>query len=202
MVRESSIKPADSVLDLACGTGVVSKQVSRHLGKKGLLVGIDLSRIALEIAKKSVQFSNATFVEMDAENIAFNFKFDKILCQYALMFFPNVQKVLRSIKQIMKSDAKLVLAVHGLPAEVPYFSTIMSPIVNRIPDIRPEGTPTVHRFGNQDDLQTALSDAKFSNISIRKYNFSYDAGTFEEYWHDYMYSTANSIRAKDRKSVV
>src|SRR6267143_883029 len=67
---------------------------------------------------------------------------DKVLCQYALMFFPNVQKVLRSVKQIMKSGANLVLAVHGVSSEVPYFSAIMNPILTYIPDIRAEGTPT------------------------------------------------------------
>src|SRR5437870_4680107 len=170
LVREADIRPTDKVLELACGTGV--------------------------IAKKSIQFSNAIFIEMDAENIGFNFKFDKVLCQYALMFFPNVQRVLRSVKQVMKSGASLVLAVHGVPAEVPYFSAIMNPILTYIPDIRVEGTPTVHRFGNPNELQNELLDAGFSNISIKKYNFSYDAGTFEEYWYDYMHSTANSIRTK------
>src|SRR6267143_1188456 len=59
LVREAGIKPADNVLDLACGTGVVSKEVSHHIGKDGTLVGIDLSRTALVIAKNSIQFSNA-----------------------------------------------------------------------------------------------------------------------------------------------
>src|SRR5712692_7270706 len=139
LVREAGIRPADNVLDLACGTGVVSKEVSRHLGKDGVLVGIDLSRTALALAKKSIQSSNAAFLEMDAENIGFNFKFDKILCQYGLMFFPNVKKVLNSIKQIMQDNGKLVIAVHGLPDEVPYFSTIMDPILTHIPSIRPKG---------------------------------------------------------------
>ena len=52
LVREADIRSADNVLDLACGTGVVAKEVSRHLGKDGALVGIDLSRTALGIAKK------------------------------------------------------------------------------------------------------------------------------------------------------
>ncbi len=196
LVREANIKPTDSVLDVACGTGVVSKEASRHLGKDGLLVGIDLSRTALAIAKKSIQSSNATFLEMDAENIGFNFKFDKILCQYGLMFFPNVKKVLNSIKQIMQDNGKFVIAVHGLPDEVPYFSTIMDPILTHIPYIRPKGTPTVHRFGNPNDLHGELLDSGFSYISIRKYNFSYNAGTFEEYWQDYMRLTANVIRSE------
>jgi len=196
LVREAHIQPTDSVLDLACGTGVVSKEVSQYLDNDASLVGIDLSRTALTIARKSVQYSNATFLEMDAENMGFNFMFDKVLCQYGLMFFPNVKKVLNSIKQIMRSNAKLVLAVHGLPDKVPYFSSVMGPILKYIPDIRPEGTPTVHRFGNPNDLQDELLCAGFSDVLIKQYNFSYNAGTFEEYWQDYMHSTANLIKPK------
>ena len=51
LVKITEIKPDDKVLDVACGTGVVSKEISQFLGRKGLLVGIDLSRTGLEIAK-------------------------------------------------------------------------------------------------------------------------------------------------------
>src|SRR5437899_11783454 len=65
LVREADIRPTDKVLDLACGTGVIAKEVSRHLEKDGALIGIDLSRTALEIAKKSIQFSNTIFIDID-----------------------------------------------------------------------------------------------------------------------------------------
>lgn len=196
IVKISEIKPDDKVLDVACGTGVVSKEISQFLGRKGFLVGIDLSRTALDIAKRSIALPNANFVEMDAENIGFNFKFDKITCQYGLMFFPNSGKVLKSIYKILNPDGKLVLAVHGLPDDVPYFSIIMKPILKHIPDIRPEGTPTVHRFGNPYELKSELSKAGFLDVTVTKHEFVYEPGTFEEYWEDYMHSTANSIRAK------
>ncbi|MHB8601471.1 MAG: class I SAM-dependent methyltransferase [Nitrosotalea sp.] len=196
IVKMSSIKPDDKVLDVACGTGVVSKEISQVLGPQGLLVGIDLSRTALSIAKKSIVFENSNFVEMDAENIGFRFKFDKVTCQYGLMFFPDSVKVLKSIREILKDKGMLAVAVHGLAEDVPYFSTIMKPILENIPDIRPTGTPTVHRFGNPEDLKSELAKAGFSDITVVKYDFVYKPGTFEEYWEDYMKSTANSIRAK------
>lgn len=196
IVKLASIKPDDKVLDVACGTGVVSKEISQVLGPQGLLVGIDLSRTALSIAKKSIAFENSNFVEMDAENIGFRFKFDKVTCQYGLMFFPDSVKVLKSIKEILKDKGMLAVAVHGLAEDVPYFSTIMKPILEHIPDIRPTGTPTVHRFGNPEDLKSELAKAGFSGITVVKYDFVYKPGTFEEYWEDYMSSTANSIRAK------
>ncbi len=196
IVKVASIKPDDKVLDVACGTGVVSKEISQVLGPQGLLVGIDLSRTALAIAKKSIVFENSNFVEMDAENIGFRFKFDKVTCQYGLMFFPDSVKVLKSIREILKDKGMLAVAVHGLAEDVPYFSTIMKPILEHIPDIRPAGTPTVHRFGNPEDLKSELAKGGFSDITVVKYDFVYKPGTFEEYWKDYMKSTANSIRAK------
>jgi hypothetical protein len=41
-----------------------------------------------------------------------------------------------------------------------------------------------------------LTKAGFADTSVALYNFVYKPGTFEEYWEDYMYSTANSIRSK------
>jgi len=196
LVKAAEIKEDDAVLDIACGTGVVSKEVSYLLGNLGILVGIDISRIALGIAKKSIQFKNADFIEMDAENLGFKVNFDKIVCQYGLMFFPDANKALKSIRGIMKNDGKIAIAVHGTQSGVPYFSCIMNPILHHIPDIRVKGTPTVHRFGNPEDLLKELSTARFSDIKIQKFTFSYHTGTFEEYWTDYMNSTANSIWPK------
>ena len=196
IVKVANIKPDDKILDVACGTGVVSKEISQVLGPNGLLVGIDLSRTALNIARGTIAFENSMFLEMDAENIGLNFKFDKITCQYGLMFFPDTQKVLGSIRNILNHKGMLVVAVHGLAEDVPYFSTIMKPILEYIPDIRPAGTPTVYRFGNPQDLETELKKAGFESVSVTRHDFAYKPGTFEEYWDDYMHSTANSIRSR------
>jgi len=196
LVKASEIKHDDSVLDVACGTGVVSKEVSHLLGNSGTLVGIDISGVALGIAKKSIQFKNVDFIEMDAENLAFKVNFDKIVCQYGLMFFPDTNKALKSIRGIMKNDGRIAIAVHGTQAGVPYFSCIMNPILHHIPDIRVKGAPTVHRFGNPEDLLKELSTTGFSDIKIKKFTFVYNTGSFEEYWTDYMNSTANAIWPK------
>ncbi|HEV8404700.1 MAG TPA: class I SAM-dependent methyltransferase [Nitrososphaera sp.] len=181
------------VLDVACGTGVVSMQVAQLRGPPGMLVGIDFSRGALNIARSSVPTGH--FVEMDAENIGFELKFNRIVCQYALMFFPEPEQVLRRLWTLLKNGDKLAIAVHWTPEGVPYFNTVMRPVLRYKPDIRPEGTPTVHRFGSRTDLQRIIASARFSKISIEEFVYEYEAGTFEEYWSDYMSTTANSIRA-------
>lgn len=194
LVEVANIRPSNSVLDVACGTGAVSIQVAHLLGPSGVLVGIDFSRGALEIARSSVPTGN--FFEMDAENIGLvTRRFDRILCQYALMFFPDPAHVLSQLYELLKNGGRLAMAVHGTPEGVPYFSTVMEPVLRHIPDIRPKGTPTVHRFGDLSDLKEVITNAGFKDISIKELTFDYEAGTFEEYWSDYMSTTANSIRA-------
>jgi ubiquinone/menaquinone biosynthesis C-methylase UbiE len=192
LVKAADIRPNDRVLDVACGTGAVSMQVAGLLGPSGMLVGIDFSRGALDIARSSVLTGH--FFEMDAENIGLDMKFDRIVCQYALMLFPDPARVLRRLWTLLKAGGRLAITVHGTPEGVPYFSTVMEPVLRHIPDIRPEGAPTVHRFGNKADLQKEIASAGFSDIVIEEFVFEYEAGTFEEYWSDYISTTANSIR--------
>ena len=210
LVESAQINPNDIVLDLACGTGAVSNEIVKAMGKtmgvnkrvgnigvKGLVIGVDISRTALSIAKLPTppKFVRLMLIEMDAENLGFRKSFfSKVLCQFGLMFFPKPLSVLKELKEILIKGGKLAIAVHGSQKGVPYFSCIMDCILRHIPNIRPNNSPTVHAFGNPDDLSNILKSAGFSGISIKKYTFCYQAGTFENYWSDYMSSTANSIR--------
>lgn len=194
LVKAANIKRDDYVLDLACGTGAVAKEASQFVGPSGLLVGIDFSAGALAIARSENPACN--FAEMDAEHIGMRTRFDVVLCQYALMFFPDAEKVLSTMRSMLKRRGRLAVAVHGSAEGVPYFSTIMEPVLKRIPDIRPAGAPNVHRFGRKEDLERVISAAGFAEILVQKVVFEYEAGSFEQYWQDYMSSTAASIRSK------
>ena len=194
LVDAAGISRDDFVLDVACGTGAVSKEAHLRLGPAGRLVGIDFSRSALKIARQNVPAGY--FVEMDAEHIGLRARFDRVLCQYALMFFPEPVRVLSELRSLMKKGGVIAVAVHGSAQGTPYFSTIMEPVLKHIPDIRPAGTPTVHRFGDPKDLTNVLESAGFADISVKKFVFDYDAGRFSDYWTDYMATTASSIRAR------
>lgn len=194
LAKAALIKRSNLVLDVACGTGAVSAEAARYLGPSGTLVGLDFARGALTIAKSNVPDGN--FAEMDAEHVGLRAGFDRVLCQYALMFFTDPVRVLSHLRLLLKKGGLIAIAVHGTAAGVPYFSTIMEPVLKHIPDIRPQGTPAVHRFGNAQDLEKALDSAGFHDIKIQKFTFSCEAGTFEQYWQDYMSATASAIRSK------
>lgn len=196
VVKISRIKTGDMVLDLACGTGVVTKKISSKIGTGGKVVGIDISPGPIEIAKKWNMKRNVKFVITDVEKMKFNEVFDVVTCQYGLMFFPNVQLALRNVRKFLKKDGRITVAVHGSKRTTPYFSCISSAVLKFIPDFLPAGTPTVHRFGTKNLLKKEFTKAGFKKINVYELNFEYKPGTFEDYWKDYFTNLTTPLKKK------
>jgi ubiquinone/menaquinone biosynthesis C-methylase UbiE len=194
LIDIANIQPSDYILDVGCGTGALTKKISNKIGRYGKIIGIDISREALSIANSQIDKQNIDFIEMDAEKIYFRIRFSKIISQFAVMFFTNPIATLNSLRNLMTKEGQLVFAVHGAPENVPYFNCIMKNIVKSIPDIIPNGSPSVHSLGDHTKLYDILTKAGFTNIQAEKYLFSYSPGTFEQYWNNYMECTANSIK--------
>ena len=179
-------------MDLACGTGVLTKKIASKIGKKGLVVGVDSSPGALAVAKK--ENKNLEFVIADAESIQFQEIFDAVTCQYALFFFPNSQKALKNAKGSLKKGGTLAISVHGI--KVPFFSSILDAVTEFIPDYIPPGSPNLDRFGTKSALRDEIKKAGFSKIKINEFCFSYSPGTFENYWCNYLKYIAKPLKKK------
>lgn len=197
LVRLLNINKGDKVLDLACGTGVVTKKIKQKVGSSGYVVGGDTSVTAIKIAKKwNGHQSNLGFVNIDAENFNFSKPFDIITCQYALFFFPNAQKALKNIKKNLKKTGKIGITVHGAAKKVPFFSSILDAVTEMIPDYFPPGSPNLDRFGTKFSLRGEVRKAGFSKITVKNFIFKYNPGTFEDYWRNYLKYVAKPLKEK------
>lgn len=200
LVSSLEIKKGDHVLDVASGTGVVTKILKQKVGKTGYVIGADTSTNAIKVAKKwNEKSQNLLFVNADAENFSFKDKFDVITCQYALFFFPNSQKALKNMKNSLKKDGKLGISVHGHPDRVPYFDCIFEAVTQFIPNYVPPGTPDFDRFGTKKQLKDEIDKVGFSKIKVNDYDFPYSPGTFEQYWKNYLRYIAKPVKEKLNK---
>ena len=197
LVQLLNINKGDKVLDLACGTGVVTKKIKLKVGSSGYVVGGDTSVTAIKIAKKWNGYqSNLGFVNIDAENFNFSKPFDIITCQYALFFFPNAQKALKNIKKNLKKTGKIGITVHGAAKKVPFFSSILDAVTEMIPDYFPPGSPDLDRFGTKSSLREEVRKAGFSKITVKNFIFKFNPGTFEDYWRNYLRYVAKPLKEK------
>jgi len=200
LVELVNINKGDSVLDVACGTGVVTNEIQKKIGKSGYVVGLDTSSAAIKIAKKwNGRKLNVNFVNTDAEKFNFSKKFDVITCQYALFFFPNAQKALKNMKNSLKKSGNIGISVHGSKDRVPFFSNIIDAVTKYIPDYVPPDSPNLDRFGTKSTLRSEVSKAGFSKIIVKDYVFHYSPGKFEDYWGNYLKYIAKPLKEKINK---
>jgi ubiquinone/menaquinone biosynthesis C-methylase UbiE len=197
LVSLTKIRRNHNVLDLACGTGAVTKQISKKIGNNGYVVGIDSSQTAINIARKYNHTKNTDFIVCDAEKTKFDKKFDLITCQYALFFFPNAYKVLKNARHALKKNGTIAISVHG--KNVPFFSSILDVVTQYIPDYLPSGAPPLDRFATKTNLNKVIRKAGFKSVKINQYNFEYSPGRFSNYWNEYLRYIAKPLKEKINK---
>ena len=195
LIELVGINKGDLVLDLACGTGALTKEIQKKIHNSGYVVGIDTSIAAIKIAKKwNDNKSNLVFLNIDAEKFSFSKKFDVVTCQYALFFFPNAQKALKNMRNSLKKSGKIGISVHG--NNVPFFDSILDSVIKYIPDYVPPNSPDLDRFGTKFALRSEISKAGFSNVIVKEFLFQYNPGVFEEYWKNYIKYIPKPLKEK------
>jgi ubiquinone/menaquinone biosynthesis C-methylase UbiE len=108
------VEPGDKVLDVACGTGVVSRHAAALTGNDGKVVGLDISQDMLEVAQSVPAPAGGVidWREADAASIPFgDATFDVVLCQFGLMFMSEKIAVLKEMKRVLKSNGRLGVSV-------------------------------------------------------------------------------------------
>lgn len=195
LVSMADIKNGNQILDIACGTGVVTKKISSIVGNNGKVVSFDISNKALDVAKKfNSTKKNIEFIQADAETIFLKNQFDVITCQYALFFFPNSKKALCNAKRLLKKNGTLAISVHG--HNTPFFSCILDAVMKFIPDYIPPGAPNLDRFGSQKALKAEVKRSGFSKIKVKTFVFKYSPGKFSNYWNNYLKYVAKPLKEK------
>ena len=102
------ISQVDSVLDLACGTGILTRLISdAHPNAK--IIGVDIMQNYLDVAKtNSLSYKNITFLHQDAEKLDLDLKFDCITSSY-LPKYCDVDILIEKCLKHLKDGGKIIL---------------------------------------------------------------------------------------------
>src|SRR5688572_2975470 len=102
-VDAANVTPGQSVLDVACGTGVVAREVANRRGTGSGVVGFDLNEAMLAVARRLRP--DIEWKQGDAAQLPFaTASFDVVLCQAALMFFPDRVQALGEMARVVGPD--------------------------------------------------------------------------------------------------
>lgn len=98
-----------AVLELACGTGRVTKHLTEKLPVTSIVMATDLNAGMIAVAKEKVLSPAVKWATVDMTNIPFDENnFDLIVCQFGLMFAPDKLKALIEIRRVLKEGGKLI----------------------------------------------------------------------------------------------
>lgn len=105
--------PGDGVLDVACGTGVFTRDFARSVGPAGLVVGIDVSGPMLERAVADTRragLEHVAFVRGDAQDLPFRDQtFDAVCCFAALHLFADPDLALDRMAAVLTPGGRIAL---------------------------------------------------------------------------------------------
>lgn len=110
---KGGIREGVSVLDVACGTGVLFPDYKKR--KVASVTGIDISRQMVNIAKS--KFPEYDVICDDAETYYFEKKYDAVMIYNAFPHFINAERLIENLSKAIKIDGRLTVA-HGMSKEV------------------------------------------------------------------------------------
>ena len=111
------IPKCDSILDLACGTGILTQQIAQKI-PNAKIVGVDVTPGYLEIAKKKLASNpNISFVQQDAEKLNLNTKFDCITSSY-IPKYCTAEILVKTCLNHLKPGGKIILHDFTYPKKI------------------------------------------------------------------------------------
>jgi len=130
LVKRVDLTKVDKVLEIASGTGRVTKHLSEKLPSGAMLTATDLNPGMLALAAERIANKNIEWQTADMQSLPFEDNiFDLVVCQFGIMFPPDRIKALQEARRVLKPGGQLIFNTWG-PIEQNHAWQITSEVVN------------------------------------------------------------------------
>jgi ubiquinone/menaquinone biosynthesis C-methylase UbiE len=158
----------EHVLELACGTGRVTKHLVDLIPDDGSLIATDLNPGMHEIAQSKIKNEKILWQIADAQDLPFyNGQFDHVICQFGVMFFPDKEKSFKEVHRVLQPGGKYIFNTWERVEKNPRIDTMWKIIYEvfgkESPDFLQKGP---HSFYDKNEIEQLLLNAGFKNIRI------------------------------------
>jgi ubiquinone/menaquinone biosynthesis C-methylase UbiE len=112
LAQRLSDMTAGHLLEVAAGTGIVTRALAGALPKSVAIVASDLNQPMLNYAAAQAGTERVTWRQADALALPFkDAEFDAVVCQFGVMFFPDKQQAFREARRVLKPGGRFVFNV-------------------------------------------------------------------------------------------
>lgn len=157
MLDTADVAAGNRLLDVACGTGVLTRAALRRVGPSGEVVGLDPSTAMLAVASKIAP--DVTWKQGVAEALPFDdASFDVVTCQFGLMFFDR-PRALREMMRVLKPGGRLVVSVWDRLENIPAYSILIALLRHMVGVRAADALRAPFSLGDTALLQAAFDEA-------------------------------------------
>ncbi len=165
--RVAGLNPA-TVLELAAGTGIVTRELRNLLADVCELVATDLNEPMLEVAQtKFTPEERVRFEQVDATRLSYaDESFDALACQFGVMFFPDKAESFAEAHRVLRDGGSYVFNVWDSWAENPFAELAHEVVTAFFPDDPPGFYKVPFHYHDADEIQETVSGAGFADVTV------------------------------------
>jgi ubiquinone/menaquinone biosynthesis C-methylase UbiE len=157
----------ESVLDVACGTGVVARLAAKRMAR-GRVTGLDLNKPMLAVARSlPIEGVPVDWTEGSALDLPFPAgSVDLVLCQQGFQFFPDRKLALREMRRVLSPWGRLALSVYSPIERTPGANAFVLALDRVLGASASKIKRGEHVFNTPDELRVLLIGAGFANVEV------------------------------------
>jgi len=158
-------------LELAAGTGRVTRHLRQCLLPSAKLIASDISADMLEVAKEKLKDENINWQIIDAQDLPFEpNSIDLVVCCFGLMFVPHRQKAVAEAYRVLRPGGMFIFSTWDKLETVGASSVYRNIIRPYLTDNVPASYDLPTSMHDESIIKPLLQKAGFSKISIEKVN--------------------------------
>jgi ubiquinone/menaquinone biosynthesis C-methylase UbiE len=180
--------PGDSLLDVACGTGIVARLAADRVGSDGRVVGVDMLPDMLAVAQAAdsrVKWQQATADNMPLPDDSF----DVVTCQQGLQFFPDKAAALREMRRVSAPGGRLGVAVLADISRTPALNALADSFEQHLGPAPAQFVRLVGSMSDADELRTLVEGAGFEGVALQTISTDINFPSAEDFVRQYLMAT-------------
>ena len=155
------------VLELACGTGALTRRLREAMPASATLVATDLNEPMVDYARSAVGTGGIAWQQADAQQLPFgDDSFDVVACQFGLMFLPDKVQGLREARRVLSPGGVFIASVWQSIDDSSYTRQMQTALEALFPDAPPRFLDVPYGYNDPLTIHADLESAGWRDARV------------------------------------